>query len=77
MNRTMDALKRSPDREPAAARPITAADRIVLVAATLRLWRQRSRSRAELAVLDERTLRDFGMSRSQATFEAAKPFWRA
>ncbi|HTT13380.1 MAG TPA: DUF1127 domain-containing protein [Burkholderiaceae bacterium] len=73
----MDGVKRNPDREPGAARPITAAERIVLVGATLRLWRQWSRSREELTVLDERALRDLGMSSSQAAFEAGKPFWRA
>jgi uncharacterized protein YjiS (DUF1127 family) len=35
-------------------------------------WRQRRL----LAQLDERMLRDIGISRSQALAEADKPFWR-
>lgn len=42
----------------------------------LRTWRQRARSRSELAAADDATLQDLGWSRSQAMFEAAKPFWR-
>jgi uncharacterized protein YjiS (DUF1127 family) len=44
--------------------------------ATLREWRRRSRDRAELAALDERTLADIGLSRTDAEFLANKPFWR-
>lgn len=39
-------------------------------------WRRRSRERAELASLDERTLRDIGLTRSDAEFLSNKPFWR-
>jgi uncharacterized protein YjiS (DUF1127 family) len=47
------------------------------VLATLRQWRQRTRSRRELAGLDDYQLRDFGVSRSQAQFESGKRFWQA
>ena len=47
------------------------------VLATLRLWRQRARSRRELAGFDDYLLRDLGMSRSQAQFESGKRFWQA
>ena len=40
-------------------------------------WQQRGRERRHLASLDERMLRDLGVSRSDATRESAKPFWRA
>jgi uncharacterized protein YjiS (DUF1127 family) len=40
-------------------------------------WRQRARSRNDLADLSDRTLQDIGMSRGTANFEAAKPFWMA
>jgi uncharacterized protein YjiS (DUF1127 family) len=40
-------------------------------------WRQRARSRAELAMLNDRVLQDIGMSRYTANFEASKPFWMA
>ena len=36
----------------------------------------RWRERRMLEVLDERTLRDIGISRSQALAEARKPCWR-
>ena len=46
------------------------------VAATVREWRRRARERAELAVLDERTLADIGLTRADAEFLSNKPFWR-
>jgi uncharacterized protein YjiS (DUF1127 family) len=46
------------------------------VVATLREWRRRSRERAELAALDDRTLADIGLTRADADFLANKPFWR-
>jgi uncharacterized protein YjiS (DUF1127 family) len=42
----------------------------------LREWRRRSKGRAQLAALDERTLADIGISRADAEFLANKPFWR-
>jgi uncharacterized protein YjiS (DUF1127 family) len=39
-------------------------------------WRERARARDELAKLDERSLRDLGLSPSSAQFEVNKPFWR-
>ena len=46
------------------------------VVATLREWRRRTRARAELAALDDRTLKDIGLTRPDAEFLANKPFWR-
>jgi uncharacterized protein YjiS (DUF1127 family) len=40
-------------------------------------WRHRACSRRQIAMLDERTIGDLGLSRGQMTFEAQKPFWRA
>jgi uncharacterized protein YjiS (DUF1127 family) len=34
-----------------------------------------ARSRHQLAQLDERLLRDIGLDRATARFEASKPFW--
>jgi len=45
--------------------------------ANLREWRRRSRERAELAALDDRTLKDIGLTRADAEFLSNKPFWRA
>ena len=46
------------------------------VIATLREWRQRSRERAQLAGLDDRMLRDIGLTHADAEFLANKPFWK-
>lgn len=40
-------------------------------------WRRRSRDRRALAAMSERSLRDIGLTRYDATYEASKPFWRA
>lgn len=42
----------------------------------LALWRQRARTRHQLAGLDDRQLRDIGVDRVMAHNEATKPFWR-
>lgn len=44
--------------------------------AWLRAAAARWRQRRTLEELDERMLRDIGVSRSQAMAEASKPFWR-
>ena len=40
-------------------------------------WYLRARSRNELMNLSDWTLRDIGLSCSDAEFEASKPFWMA
>lgn len=40
-------------------------------------WRERSRSRYELASLTDRELWDIGLNRMQADNETNKPFWQA
>lgn len=45
----------------------------ILIALTVE-WRQRARSRAEIATLEDCTISDLGPSRSQLRFEAEKPF---
>jgi uncharacterized protein YjiS (DUF1127 family) len=45
-------------------------------AALWREWRRRARSRAELARLDDRMLRDIGVTRVEVLHEIGKPFWR-
>ena len=44
---------------------------------TLHVWRQRYRSRRELAQWSDRELHDIGISWSDVAHEAEKPFWRA
>jgi uncharacterized protein YjiS (DUF1127 family) len=39
-------------------------------------WWQRIYSRYELMRLDESSLRDIGLTRGEAEFEAVKPFWQ-
>jgi uncharacterized protein YjiS (DUF1127 family) len=46
------------------------------LAATWRVWRQRAEQRRQLLRLDDRMLRDIGVSREMAEKEASKPFWR-
>jgi uncharacterized protein YjiS (DUF1127 family) len=46
------------------------------VLATFREWRRRARDRAELASLDNRMLRDIGLTRADAEFLSNKSFWR-
>ncbi len=43
---------------------------------TLLVWQERDRQRRHLAALDDRLLRDMGISRADAAREAAIPFWR-
>ena len=42
----------------------------------LAAWYDRDISRRQLDMLDERALRDIGITRAQADAEAARPFWR-
>jgi uncharacterized protein YjiS (DUF1127 family) len=44
--------------------------------ALLNVWRQRMRDRSELARLDQRSLRDLGLTPHDALYEVRKPFWR-
>jgi uncharacterized protein YjiS (DUF1127 family) len=43
--------------------------------ATVSFWYNRSRQRADLKDLDNRLLRDIGVSREEALHEAEKSFW--
>ncbi len=43
---------------------------------TLLVWQERDQHRRHLAALDDRLLRDMGISRAEAAREAAVPFWR-
>ena len=39
-------------------------------------WRERARMRRQLLLLDDRLLRDIGITRLEARSEAEKPFWQ-
>jgi uncharacterized protein YjiS (DUF1127 family) len=43
----------------------------------MRTWRERVRSREELAARSDRELQDIGTYRSSILDEISKPFWRA
>lgn len=44
---------------------------------TLLVWQRRAATRHHLAALDDRLLRDMGMTRADVEREAAIPIWRA
>lgn len=50
---------------------------LVRAADTLLGWIQRDRDRRALHNLDDRLLRDIGVTRVEIEAEAGKPFWRA
>ena len=43
----------------------------------LAVWQERASQRGHLAALEDRFLKDMGLSHAEAAAEAAKPFWRA
>ena len=66
-------------RSPLASRIGFAPSRSGLVAAIVDRvidWQERARSRVLLGRLDDRMLRDMGISRADVDLEAGKPFWR-
>jgi uncharacterized protein YjiS (DUF1127 family) len=44
--------------------------------ALMRIWLERIRARRALASIDERSLRELGISPGLAEYEAGKPFWQ-
>lgn len=65
-----------PRRAPRPAAPARVRAALVDAWSLVREWRRRARSRTELAALDDRTLRDIGLSRADVWSEIDKPFWR-
>ena len=45
--------------------------------ATIALWHERARQRAQLAEMSREMLKDIGLSLAAARAEAGKPFWAA
>jgi uncharacterized protein YjiS (DUF1127 family) len=50
--------------------------RLGAMLALARTWAERRRSRRDLRSLDERLLRDIGLSPGEAQREGAMPFWK-
>jgi uncharacterized protein YjiS (DUF1127 family) len=46
------------------------------VLATVREWGRRSREREQVSHMDERMLKDIGITRAEALRLSSKPFWR-
>ncbi len=58
---------------PAASRP-SLRHRLAM---TLKIWRERTAARRNLAAMDARSLRDAGISPAAAAYESGKTFWQA
>ena len=54
-----------------------AADLLIRLIDLLLTWQQRASERRSLLEVDERMLRDMGLSRADLDRETRKPFWRA
>ena len=65
-----------PDRIPLETQWQASPHLLSGVRATLREWRRRKIGRLALARLDERMLRDIGLTRVDADYEINQPFWR-
>lgn len=57
------------------ARPTIIRRRLPWAIALLHTWQERTQQRQMLAALDDRMLRDIGLSRADVTRECHKPFW--
>ena len=49
---------------------------LAILSRAVRVWRILKRTRRQLAELDDRQLRDVGLTRGQALREHSKPFWK-
>ena len=76
-------INESSSRRPAASLPHTWSrfahsfdGGLVAVVDTLLIWQRRHKDRMHLMSLDDRLLRDIGISYADVENEASKPFWR-
>lgn len=74
----MNTLTRSTGTDPLRMHSIRfVATRLAAWAVNaLKTWAERSRTRKQLAELDDAMLRDICVSRTSANFEADKAFWQ-
>ena len=57
--------------------PVPAFRAVTAIVERVQTWRDRARQRRSLSQLDDRLLRDIGITRYDVLSEATKPFWRA
>ena len=62
----------TPVTSPASSRP-SLRHRLAM---TLKIWRDRTAARRNLAAMDARSLRDAGISPAAAAYESGKSFWQ-
>lgn len=75
----MGAISKCPDIEPRLAignLGTKASEQVVGVFDLLQAWQERARQRRQLAALDDRMLRDIGVSTSDVEHETRKWFWQ-
>ena len=73
MNHTT-AVRITPD-DHARFRALTVIDRMASAFKVVETWRQRHKTRRQLAAADARILKDVGLSEAQRFIESNKPFW--
>jgi uncharacterized protein YjiS (DUF1127 family) len=66
----------STTRERSAAASLRADSIVIRAVEAVLSWGARVRERQELAGLDDRMLRDIGLTRADVCREYRKPFWR-
>ncbi len=74
MTTRSDCLDHAP--APAFARKRSTGDIFARLFNRLAEWQERHEQRAHLAAMDDRMLKDIGVSTVDAAHESAKPFWR-
>ena len=71
----IDTFARIPVMDRAAMLGVRLTEDVKSLAALVVAWQVRARERNNLARLDDRMLRDVGLSRSDTEKEWRKPFW--
>jgi uncharacterized protein YjiS (DUF1127 family) len=71
----MTTLQTTADRLASAPAAPFVASWLARAWTTVTCWVERSRSRSELAAMDERMLRDIGLTRADVIMEDRKHFW--
>jgi uncharacterized protein YjiS (DUF1127 family) len=72
----METIQRGSAWEALAQIRAMAAASVKLPIQIALIWIERARSRRLLAQIDDRMMRDIGVSRAEIMVETSKPFWR-